>query len=85
MLVVFSPREATADVPGRCNMTPKGRGGISDVPAGLAVTTEDTFLQAGFHRKGRSLRGPSGGYACGHKDLPQRSCIQSQGPSTEDM
>lgn len=27
VLVEFSPREATADVPGRCNMTPKGRGG----------------------------------------------------------
>lgn len=49
--------------------------GFLDAPAGLAVTTEDTFLQAGFHRRGRSLRGLSRGYAGGHKGHPQRSCM----------
>lgn len=32
VLVEFGPREALADVPGRCNMTPKGRGWISGCP-----------------------------------------------------
>lgn len=50
------------------------RGGFLDVPAGLAVTTEDTGLQAGFQQGRQEL-----------ERTFQRTCMWPQRPSIEDM
>lgn len=66
VLVEFSPREATADVPGRCNMTPKGRGGDFWM----------SLLGLQLPQRGHMLVG----FPQGRQEL-QRTCMWSQGPS----
>lgn len=46
---------------------------------GLQLPPRIHACRQASHRGDRRLRGPSRGHVCGHRDLPQRACVCSQG------